>query len=227
MSESSLPRQQRWKTIEDFPEYQIGDFPNYHVKKYGAQVMKKDTQTYVSIRIDTYGYRKVDLNRDGKRKTLKVAILVAKAFIPNPHNLPEVDHQKQRDRTDDDALHLKWVTRSENNQNQGKKRWKASAVPASEYKGVSWDTSHNRWKMQIMVEINGKKKKLQRYFKKESEARDAYDAAAIKHYTNHCTNLKLFGAAVLARRDQEEKEREQEEEEEPTAKRVNTGTDGF
>jgi len=39
------------------------------------------------------GYLKVTLHRDGKQYTKKVHRLVAEAFIPNPDNLPDVDHK--------------------------------------------------------------------------------------------------------------------------------------
>lgn len=52
---------------------------------------------------------------DGKKRyeTLHVHILVAKAFIPNPANKPEVNH-KDFDRWNPRADNLEWMTRTEN-----------------------------------------------------------------------------------------------------------------
>ena len=44
---------------------------------------------------DVRGYLKVDLRYGDKRKTMAVHRLVALAFIPNPNNLPEVNHKDE------------------------------------------------------------------------------------------------------------------------------------
>jgi hypothetical protein len=46
-------------------------------------------------------------------KRLSIHRLVAKAFIPNPENKPEVDHINN-DKSDFMACNLQWVTRKEN-----------------------------------------------------------------------------------------------------------------
>lgn len=207
----SEPRAQQWRAIKDWPGYEIADFPDYKRKKkhkHGKQVRKKATHANVSIRMCPRGYRLVDLWRDKKKKTLKVAILVATAFVPNPNNYPEVDH-KEGDPDDDDATRLQWVTRSQNIQNTRKKsRSRGGSLPTSKYKGVSWKTSKRRWVAVIQVEIDGKRKQLfLGYFKKESDARKAYDAASIKHHTNGRTNVMLFKPEDLAKWDAEEREK--------------------
>ena len=47
---------------------------------------------------DKDGYFKVGLSKNGEYKTCKVHRLVAQTFIPNPENLPEVNH-KDEDKT--------------------------------------------------------------------------------------------------------------------------------
>lgn len=59
------------------------------------------------------GYRIISVNG----KNVRLARLVATAFIPNPNNLPEVDHIN-RIKTDDRVDNLRWVTRKENNNNR-------------------------------------------------------------------------------------------------------------
>lgn len=62
------------------------------------------------------GYVDVSLYKDGKRYHRKPHRLVAEAFIPNPDNLPEVDHiDTNKDNNCVDNLH--WVTHSENHLN--------------------------------------------------------------------------------------------------------------
>ena len=41
---------------------------------------------------DGHGYRQVNICKNGKLKSVKVHRLVAEAFIPNPYNLPQVNH---------------------------------------------------------------------------------------------------------------------------------------
>ena len=45
-----------------------------------------------------YGYLRVGLSKNGKTKTCSVHRLVAETFLPNPENLPEVNH-KDEDKT--------------------------------------------------------------------------------------------------------------------------------
>lgn len=56
------------------------------------------------------GYLRLQL---GDRKNYAVHILVAKAFIPNPENKPEVNHVNG-DKSHNYATALEWVTKSEN-----------------------------------------------------------------------------------------------------------------
>ena len=59
------------------------------------------------------GYCRVSLSVNNKRTTYDVHRLVAKNFIPNPENKPQVNH-KDGDKTNNCVNNLEWNTRIEN-----------------------------------------------------------------------------------------------------------------
>lgn len=52
--------------------------------------------------------------KDGKKKHVQMHRIVALSFIPNPKNLPHVDH-KDRDKTNCFYKNLRWASVSDNN----------------------------------------------------------------------------------------------------------------
>ena len=104
-----------WKDVVGYEGlYQVSDRGNvYSVErlnsrgyKIGGRIMKPN------YRRD--GYLTVDLHSNGKRRTKKIHRLVAEAFIPNPNNLPEVNHMDEN-KTNNELSNLEWCTRKHNN----------------------------------------------------------------------------------------------------------------
>lgn len=60
-----------------------------------------------------HGYLQVNVKIDGKFINKSVHRLVAQTFIPNPENLPEINH-KDCDKTNNSVDNLEWVTHKEN-----------------------------------------------------------------------------------------------------------------
>lgn len=58
-------------------------------------------------------YVRVGLSKYGKTKLYYIHRLVASAFIPNPDNLPEVNH-KDENKTNNSADNLEWCTHKHN-----------------------------------------------------------------------------------------------------------------
>lgn len=88
----------------------------YEVSDTGMVRSLKRTTTsgkVLSQRSGTGGYLSVCLCKDNHKKSFVVHRLVARAFVTNPENKPEVNH-KNGVRTDNRAENLEWVTRSEN-----------------------------------------------------------------------------------------------------------------
>lgn len=70
----------------------------------------------MSLKRTYYGYSSVVLRNRGMCKDSLVHILVAKAFIPNPENKPQIDHINTI-RTDNRVENLRWCTNKENHAN--------------------------------------------------------------------------------------------------------------
>ena len=70
------------------------------------------------------GYLIVNLHKDGKAKNHYVHRLIAEAFIPNPDNLPEINHIDE-DKTNNCVKNLEWCDRIYNN-NYGTRNIKVS-----------------------------------------------------------------------------------------------------
>lgn len=63
--------------------------------------------------IDGSGYFRTNLAKNGVNKTVKVHRIVAEAFIPNPLNLPQVNH-KDGNKQNNSVKNLEWCSASEN-----------------------------------------------------------------------------------------------------------------
>jgi len=70
------------------------------------------------------GYQRIGLSKNGKQKLYFIQVLVAEAFIPNPDNLPEVNH-KDENKLNNAADNLEWCTHPYNS-NYGTRRKRIS-----------------------------------------------------------------------------------------------------
>lgn len=94
-----------WRDIEDTDgKYQIsnlGRIKSFHRDKTNGYIMKAFA--------DKKGYLFVVLRFNGRYKRYSVHRLVATAFIPNPDNLPQVNH-KDEDKSNNRVDNLEWCT---------------------------------------------------------------------------------------------------------------------
>lgn len=90
----------------------INGFPNYSVSNEG-RVKNNKTGRILSPCPDSNGYLSVGLYREGHHFTKRIHKLVAEAFIPNPLNLPEINHQ-DGNKNNCRESNLEWCTRRDN-----------------------------------------------------------------------------------------------------------------
>ena len=89
---------EEWKDIVEYEGYyQVSNFgrvqslDRYITRNDGVIYFKKGAIKKLKTNAD--GYSAVTLSKNGIDKTIAVHILVAKHFIPNPLNLPEINHK--------------------------------------------------------------------------------------------------------------------------------------
>lgn len=100
----------QWKAIEGYAGlYEVSDEGLVRSLPRCGTV---NTARHISPVMDKDGYQAVTLRNKG-RHTFKLHRLVAKAFVPNPNNKPQVNHIDGNKRNNK-ASNLEWVTNSEN-----------------------------------------------------------------------------------------------------------------
>lgn len=85
---------------------QIQDYPNYAIDEEG-NVWSLRTGKRLKPCFNSKGYHRVNLYKNGKRKWAANHRLVAEAFIPNPDNLPQINHIDEN-KTNNKVDNLEW-----------------------------------------------------------------------------------------------------------------------
>lgn len=93
---------------------QINDYDNYFIYDNG-DVYNSTTQKILKGSIGEHGYKYYRLSKDNQKTMFYAHRLVAEYFIPNPNNLPVVNHI-DGDKLNNNVSNLEWVSYSENTQ---------------------------------------------------------------------------------------------------------------
>jgi len=94
-----------WKDVVGFED-------RYKVSSAGLVYSKHKNQLKATKK-NNRGYVQVSLHKDGKEHTYLLHRVVAMAFIPNPNNLPQINHIDE-DKENNRVENLEWCTRIEN-----------------------------------------------------------------------------------------------------------------
>lgn len=103
----------------------ITGFEDYSIDVYG-NIYSNFKKDFLVPKIDKDGYHYVCLYKKGKEKWFKVHRLVGMMYIPNPDNLPQINH-KDENKANNYVGNLEWCT-NKYNVNYGMRTKKASAA---------------------------------------------------------------------------------------------------
>jgi NUMOD4 motif len=131
---------ERWKTVEGFIAYEISDLGRVRRCLPGKSTVQgrilkptPDKNGYLTVRVCVL--------KGTKKHTLKIHRLVARAFIPNPEKLPEVNHLGNN--KDNRAIKLEWISRPDHCADIAKRHQIGS--------GVSFCKDRNKWRARRTV----------------------------------------------------------------------------
>lgn len=88
----------------------IKNFEDYEIDEYGNVYRNKNK---LKPQVHNKGYLRVYLSKNGKVSKKYIHRLVAETFIPNPNNLPQVNHI-DGNKKNNNVNNLEWVTSKEN-----------------------------------------------------------------------------------------------------------------
>ena len=118
-----------WKDIEGYEGL-------YEVSSYG-RVRNLVSGKFIKASKKNDGYCRVCLTKNGCRKCINIHRLVAQSFLPNPDNLPQVNH-KDEDKTNNNVTNLEWCTAKYNiNYGTSQQRRILTNINSGKYTGLT------------------------------------------------------------------------------------------
>jgi hypothetical protein len=96
---------------------EVNGFDNYEIHKNGT-VFNKNTKKERKTYVDSDGYIRIKLSKNGAVRDFSIHRLLALHFLDNPNEYPEVDHIN-RIKNDNRLENLRWASKSMNCFNRG------------------------------------------------------------------------------------------------------------
>lgn len=146
-----------WKNIPNWEWYLINE---------QGKVLNTRTNKYLKGDINNIGYHRVTLYDNKRKQRFFIHRLVATLFLPNPNNLPEVNHI-DGNKDNNNVSNLEWCNRVHNEH-------AARRIGLKEYKPFEVtfnDGSVKRYKFapQLAFELNVTKRTIQNYLQDKSK----------------------------------------------------------
>lgn len=116
--EKQIIKMETWQPVKGYENlYEVSNYGK--IKSLNRLVNGRWGKTNISEKIlkearDKNDYLIVTLCKNGRQKSAKIHRLVAQAFIPNPNNLPEINH-KDENKQNNCVDNLEWCTHKYNN----------------------------------------------------------------------------------------------------------------
>ena len=127
------------------------------LNQYPFTIRKKSNHRVIKEHISNNGYYRLALNGENYKKHR----LIAKQFLPNPDNLPQVDHIN-RNRSDNHLSNLRWVSSSENCKNK------------SSYKGINHEyidkLPNDSFEIEYYDTRNGRRQLIDYYYSPSTDS---------------------------------------------------------
>lgn len=175
-----------WKTIDEQPKYEVSNLGRIRVKATG---LIRKQQKGVTCK----GYWNISFYQGHGLPTKNYLVhrLVAKAFIPNPNNLPQVNHIDSN-RENNCVDNLEWISISDNlkhsfrsnNRKAPSSGKKSNNSFYSKYHNVCWRKDKQRW---VSTVKKDGKRLSGRLFKDEIECAKWSDELIKTHNLQHRT----------------------------------------
>jgi len=109
---TAIDESERWAVIDEFPDYQVSSNGRFRNRWSGKILSGADHES---------GYRNIGFTKDGKLHVKLAHRIVAKAFVEQPSELKDEVNHKNKDRQDNRACNLEWLTHRENTKHSKKK----------------------------------------------------------------------------------------------------------
>ena len=106
---------EEWRKIEGYNNYEVSNLGRVRRDK------ANNGKTIFTGTLETDGYIRVGLSKDGKCRKYKMHRLVAFAFIPNPDTINKIEVNHLGEKNDNRVCMLEWVTPQENSIHGSKK----------------------------------------------------------------------------------------------------------
>jgi len=154
-----------WKGIVGFPDYEVSSAGR--VRRHGCnppRILNGWAHNACHRNGEPMGYVGITLRKDGKKHSLLLHRIVAEAFLPNPNNLPTVNHKKGMG---NDADNLEWASAE-------RQMIHAMKTGLHDVKGYGFHKQKGAWR--AYIQVKGKHIHLG-LFPTEAEAKMARQSA--------------------------------------------------